>query len=57
MEVNSQNHALIVLPLGKGFPIRIEYVTGWAPEPVWTLWGSEKEKGSRVLKECKKWME
>jgi hypothetical protein len=30
------------LPLGKGHPVPIGWEAGWAPEPVWTLWTTEK---------------
>jgi hypothetical protein len=31
----------LLYPLGKEFLLSIKQAAGWAPEPVWTLWGRE----------------
>jgi hypothetical protein len=42
MEVSGQFHDPAALPQGKEPPIPVGYEAGWAPEPVWTLWNTEK---------------
>jgi hypothetical protein len=41
MEVSGHLHALADLLPWKELPVPIEE-TGWAPQPVWTLWRREK---------------
>jgi hypothetical protein len=36
MEVSGQFHTSATLPREKAPPLPIGWVTGWAPEPVWT---------------------
>lgn len=36
--MSGELHALASLPVGKGLPVPIEYESGSAPEPFWTLW-------------------
>jgi hypothetical protein len=42
MEVGGQLHASVALLPGKQPHVPIGQVTGWAPEPVWTLWSKDK---------------
>jgi hypothetical protein len=37
-KVSGQLHVQPVLAPGQKTPVPTEYETGWAPEPVWTLW-------------------
>lgn len=41
LEVSDRLHASAALSPGKDRPVSIEEETGYAPEPVWTLWRSE----------------
>jgi len=41
MEVSGQHHVPLALPPGQNL-VPIEWVAGWAPEPVWTFWRTEK---------------
>jgi hypothetical protein len=41
MEVCGQLHILAALTLGKEPPVHIAQETGWAPEPVWTLYAEK----------------
>jgi hypothetical protein len=42
MEVSGQLHATTALNLDLDPPVPIGEETGWASEPVWTLWRREK---------------
>jgi hypothetical protein len=42
LDVSRQLHARAALPSEKKQPVAIGYETGWAPEPVWTLWSTEE---------------
>jgi hypothetical protein len=46
MELGGHLHAQVALPTGKELPVPIGYETGWAPEPIWTLWNKEKSLAS-----------
>jgi hypothetical protein len=42
MDVTVQFHVMPLDPREKWPQLRIGLEAGWAPEPVWTLWGREK---------------
>jgi hypothetical protein len=42
MEMSCQLHVPAALPPGKELSVPIVQEAGWAPEPVWTFWSTEK---------------
>jgi hypothetical protein len=46
MEMSGQLHDPVALPPGREYPVSIGVEAGWAPEPVWMLWGREKPLAS-----------
>lgn len=42
MVASGQLHVLAALPPGKESLVPIQQEAGWAPEPVWILWSTEK---------------
>jgi hypothetical protein len=42
MEMSGQLHAASRFTPGKGPPVPIRKEAGWAPDPAWTLWRTEK---------------
>jgi hypothetical protein len=51
VEVNGEPYTPDILLSGKMPPVPIEQEAGWAPEPVWMLWSTEKSvapAGNRI---------